>query len=323
MNLTDRDKVVFQFIQHRATEPIEKVAQELSLKSHIVRSTVKKLESLGLLRLATLYNPYKLGYNCINLRLQVSTNDVVAKTRFEERVSAARLVSWFAAVGGDFDYGMTLLARNHADLADFFEHLSEQTSVDIVRKEMVIETAQSNFGIKFLCTPVSHIPPVAWKIPANDEVPQLDELDLGILQSMISKGTANVPSLVREVGAAASTVQYRLSRLEKTGVVIGRLYRLNIDRLGFEHFYAYVRLGRLPSGVVEEVFDFCKWHPNIECCIRSVGSWDFKFNITAARKAEVESTVESFKQRFASFLPRVETMPLLRLIKYMRASLLQ
>jgi len=63
----------------------------------------------------------------------------------------------------------------------------------------------------------------------------LDELDVAILKELQKECRSPLQEIADKVGAPASTVHYRLKRLEKAEIVEGYFAKLNPEKLGFDY----------------------------------------------------------------------------------------
>lgn len=83
--------------------------------------------------------------------------------------------------------------------------------------------------------------------------PPLDLLDLSILKLSLERPKAGVREYARVLGAARGTVQSRLDRMARVGVITGFAPDVSPAALGFTTL-SYVRLN-LAQGVLDEVTD--------------------------------------------------------------------
>ncbi|WP_053206665.1 Lrp/AsnC family transcriptional regulator [Jiangella muralis] len=138
--------------------------------------------------------------------------------------------------------------------------------------------------------------------------PSLDRLDLSILQLSLDRPRAGVREYARLLGVARGTVQSRLDRMARLGVITGHEPGVAPAALGFPAL-SYVRLN-LAQGVLDEVTDRLAAIPEVIQVDSIAGDADLMCHVVSTGP---ENTEEVLQQILAvPGVLRTRTEPVLR-----------
>ncbi len=113
----------------------------------------------------------------------------------------------------------------------------------------------------------------------------LDDTDLGLIALLRDNGRATVAALAAQLKVARGTVQNRLARLEREGVIVGYTVRLK-PQVEAHRIRALMTIA-VEGNRGKEVLRSLRGHPNVTAVYTTNGRWD----IVAELQAE---TLEAF-----------------------------
>lgn len=119
---------------------------------------------------------------------------------------------------------------------------------------------------------------------------KLDGLDLSILELSLEKPRAGVREYARLLGVARGTVQARLDRMQREGVITG--YEPTISPVGMGYgALAYVRLN-LAQGVLDEVTTRLSRIPEVLEVDSVAGDSDLMCQVVASGPENLEDVIQ-------------------------------
>lgn len=140
------------------------------------------------------------------------------------------------------------------------------------------------------------------------------ELDLNARQSFNMLG--------RKVGLNKNTVQYRVARLQKEGV-IKRFYALiDTSKLGYSIFRVYLRFQNLTEEKETKIINYLMQHPKVGWIVSVEGNWDLDFMIWVKNHFEFDEFWQEFKFKFEEQIQNRWTSLFVRLNFYARPYLI-
>jgi DNA-binding Lrp family transcriptional regulator len=120
-------------------------------------------------------------------------------------------------------------------------------------------------------------------------VPELDALDLALLTAQRENPRAGALALSRLTGVARATVESRLSRLERSGVIIGYGPDIDVAAAGFG-VLAFVTL-EIAQGALERVRADLAAIPAVLDAYSITGSADMICRVAATSHADLQQTL--------------------------------
>ena len=121
----------------------------------------------------------------------------------------------------------------------------------------------------------------------------MDSTDLQILTILQSRARIKKSEMARELGLPATTLQERIRRLEKSGVI--QQYRTVIDplKVGLTvQAFVAVTLDRHQSSDIRDFETQIKTIPNIRACYHLSGRFDYLLHLVAADLQELGDLVK-------------------------------
>ena len=115
---------------------------------------------------------------------------------------------------------------------------------------------------------------------SDGERPKLDPIDLEILSLLQQDATLSSAQIAERVGLSASPCWRRIQRLEREGVIRGRVALLSPEALGLAVVvFASVKLSAHGRSALPEFEDAVKRHPEVVECYTVSGGVDYLLRI--------------------------------------------
>lgn len=121
------------------------------------------------------------------------------------------------------------------------------------------------------------------------EEQRLDALDVDLLRTLRAKPRAGVLELSRTLGVARGTVQARLERMERSGVLIGYGPEIDVAAAGFP-VQAFVTL-EIAQGALDEVAAELEEHPAVLEAYSTTGSSDVLCRLAASSHQDLQDAL--------------------------------
>jgi DNA-binding Lrp family transcriptional regulator len=119
----------------------------------------------------------------------------------------------------------------------------------------------------------------------------LDRLDVAVLRMVVQQPRAGVREYARQLGVARGTVQARLDRLQRTGVLASYRPHMAPAAMGFAGL-AYIHLN-LAQGMLDETSRHLAAIPEIMEAYSITGEADMLCQVVAKDNADLERVVQT------------------------------
>lgn len=108
---------IIQALQQDGRMPFAQIAEQLDVSPSMVRARYQRLVSLGVLRVAAITNPLRLGYNMMALiGVKVEGRRLLPVA---EQIASLDEVIYLIATSGAYDLFVEVICRDHAHLLNF------------------------------------------------------------------------------------------------------------------------------------------------------------------------------------------------------------
>ncbi len=104
------------------------------------------------------------------------------------------------------------------------------------------------------------------------DYPKLDKLDLEILEELTIDGRLSNSQISKRVKSSKETVQYRINKLHKEGIIIKTIPLIDFSRLGYLTYRMQFKFNDI--NIVEKIIEHFKVDKNVSWIVKLQGNWD-------------------------------------------------
>lgn len=314
MDLSQRDLAILSTYQAYGEAPIGKTAQLTGYKPHIVRRTVLKALQDGVLSRRVSTNIFSLGLKQYALLLSFDAKSQEQRKRVEAALLAAPHVQVLIEVDSELEcqFYTLVTALDTTALERFFQFITAACDVEVRVTRMQTRCGWYHFGTK--CLSPEHLPtPI--HIAESPHIIALQDEDLRLLEVYASNQNGVRSHIARTLAMPLMTLQYRIERLEKMGVLKGVRYQISPQALGFKHFRCFIVASLPLESHRNQLFQWAKKHPYIVSMMYGIGNWHYELRIEAPDQAAAEHLVSELVSTFQHFIHFSDLVPMNTMLK--------
>lgn len=307
MTLSENERRVLAAIHMQAMAPLAAIRKESRLPDHTIRYALAKLKDKGLIHFSPVINVYRLGLAHYGVFLALASAGKEMHARFVNSLVESEQVSFLCEVGGDYQYGMSICAPGLLQVSEFLDRLSRRFGDIIFEKAIAVRLALADFPIKHLLGKNADSTPMAWGV--SREFASIDAVDHQILRALSIVGMPSKTRISAEAKLPLSTLEYRLKKLEKGGIIVGYRYLLDTMKLGVLSYFLLVQLKGIDSSFKGEFRRFCAQHVNVRFLVENLGAWDYEVGVEVHKPREVVTLIQEIHDRFRNKIAGIRSLP--------------
>lgn len=313
VRLNDKERSVVAALAARADTPLTEVAKILGLPVHAVRYALDRLIEQKVVRYCPFVNVFALGYTPYSVYVRLVPEWRAKSEQIVEWLRTKSAVSWVAQLGGSYDLCISILAESPVEVTGFLESFATEVGDCISQKAVVSQT-------KFCFYPAhywqsrEHKPPVVTYEGGGTPV-ELDGVDKKILSGIVQYTFTSHRDLARQLGMAFSTLETRLERLSRSGVLPATVYLVNSPILGIQPYKILVHVKGLRAKVADTLHSFCLSAPQVTTIISNLGSWDYEVGIEVEENAMAVQFLDQLHKILGASLGHAELVTHFRDLK--------
>jgi DNA-binding Lrp family transcriptional regulator len=302
VNLSDIQREILGILTITGSLTLEQLSKQLKLKPHNVRYQLKLLLEAGRASRGILINQRALGYQVFNIFFDVARSKTSKVLDFARRRPE---VGWLCQNIGSRRFEMTIIERDYCGVSGFLRALGDETGGALRNPVFTVEGEVRHWGLRFLAKVSSPTPTVFFPTPR--ELTEVDDLDRRIMNILRSGENSSVLQIGAALGAATSTVKYRLERLKKAGVLSDELYFVKSNGDFLQGQLLLALRSRSTENEVH-VLGLCSTNLHVEALISGVGGWDFKIVFQGESMRHLIDVQDGLLSELGNIVDRSETL---------------
>jgi DNA-binding Lrp family transcriptional regulator len=296
-------------VQHKADVSVAEVAKLTGYSQSIVRHTIDKLRERKILNRQVYMDVYRLGLSYSTLFFSLMPTSKKETNRLVHYLKNSPRVSYFVALGGDFDFCVDICVRETLELLDFMQELSGEFGALFNTKAHQALLSLTDYPVDVVGGGRKCKKTLGFGL-SNQKRVVVDQIDHELLSLLSKNPEMESREVAKTLGISNSTLYYRVQRLEKTGVICGYRYLADVSAFGLQSFVHCVYLRGVSKKLRNLLIEFCENTPCITYHLECAGTWDFEFGSSVYTAHEVMSVVHEIQHRFDSAIAKVNTIPL-------------
>lgn len=302
-------------LQHEPERPITTVAKLCRCSPDSVRSALRRLTEIGVLGgVVPLVNLTALGYLDILFLISLDPQVALERERILDALVADPRTSWVASLGGDFEIALLIPTRSAEDAWRVLESLSRKLGPFVRKKLVAIRRSFTAYGRRHLAPHLQHPKPLVIR-DAGTTV-ELDAFDRRLLSYLSAGGENSARSVARRFGVAHATIDRRIQKMRKLGVIAGFIYRVNPAPLGVSTYRLMVSCAGIDPDGSQILRTCCDEMPNVIKLYENVGSWDYEIEVDATVAEDVQRISAHISRKLGRRVERIGMYQLFRQLKY-------
>ncbi len=309
MVLSDLERLIIVTSQLQADASCAAIAKACNCREHSVRSTLRKLEQSGIIKQYPFINVHSLGFENFVCNFSLNPASKVAP-QLVQALGDSEHTSWLSKRTGDFQWAASLFLANSSEMVSFMDRLTTPFLNSFQTKEVVIHTSCHLFPRKYLCK--AAVEPRHLYYGRLEQRASIDEVDHKILAALSKLSPCTGAIVARTAGIPEATVAYRIKSLQERGVISGFAYAFYPQALALFAHRFLVSLKGFSAQLRNDIFEFCRDHPNIVSLISSIGNWDYEIKIEGSSEEQIDGVLSEFSSRFSEFILATKTFSLMK-----------
>jgi DNA-binding Lrp family transcriptional regulator len=309
MKVSEREMQVAAIAQFRRDETVSSLARRAGMRSHNFLYALRRLQAAGVLRPWVFINPFKIGYEEIELLFTIGSGAQRQRTQFQNFLQTHPQVIWYGSLGGDYQYGVRIIADGPMDCQKFLEEIDLRFHSLVARKSLVHILSFTSLPKRYLNRGkrVQSAPGI--EIKPDSKRAELDSLDYKILQALLASPLASEREVARVTGYARATVAAHLAKLRREGVLLGSVFLIGARSLGY-HAYRMLIYGRgVRQDLTKKISQFVEAENSVVNVTHCLGEWDFELSIEVQDPMESAEKVSALYDHCGASVERIELLP--------------
>lgn len=305
IDLKDR-KILFE-LDLDARQSLTHIGKKVGLKKDVVSYRIKRMEDEGIIKnYWTAIDTFKLGYNVfriyINFRFIVSIdkkNEIIRY--FTDYKNAWAVLS----VKGPIDFDAVLWVKDVYEFYQFWDKALEKYEDYFEKYTFSIYIQDIDYKKSYLLLDeYEKSERELYRITCGGEPVEIDEVDYKLLNELAVNARASLVELAEKFNCSSQTINYRLQRLIKSGIIKGFRVGIDISKLGLQNVKVDIHLKEYHKR--KQIIDYIKYNPYLFCLNTTVGWCDLEFEFIVESVDKLIKVMEELDTKFPNTIRKID-----------------
>ena len=293
MELDALDRKILLRLEEDGRQHAKAIARKVRSSGDVVEYRVRRMEKEGVIvKQMALVNFSELGYIgygvfcCFNGE---GRGDAIEHLKAHERVY------WLAEFGGRFDLAFAVMAHDDFEFYSIFGKIKEKLHSTLGGWKVAIRMQLMQLPRSYLISSERDQKAVAPYFGKALGKEKLDDTDFSVLKAISQDARMDTIAIAKKVKIPASTVAFRLKKLQERKIIQGFSPQISCQKYGFQSYQLFLEVENLDEEKRQKILNYAQSSPNVVFVIETLGEWNFEIIYEVKDQKEFQVKVAALR----------------------------
>lgn len=308
-----KDRKILYHLDINSRQSFSKIGKKVGLHKDVVAYRVKKLIENGIIEnFRIIINSSKLDYITYRFYIVFQYANPEIKKEIIDFFVESDYTNGVLALEGTYDLLVFLRAKNLPQIYSFWEKTLGKYRDYFADIVFSIYYQEHYYDLAFLLDDKPQRDIV--RIGQKEDIVEIDALDRDILNLLSYDARMPTVDIANKLNSSVSTVNNRIKRLEKTGVIREFTVSIDFPKLGF-HLYK-VNLSLRAKANYSSIIKYVESIPNFFAIDKSLGFVDLELEFYLKDSNHLKKIMEDIEQKYPNDIKYYSYFKVLEIKKY-------
>ena len=299
MKLLDKkDRLILYHLDINSRQPYSQIAKKVSLSKNSVRLRIKDLERKQIIKGYYIYiDNYRLGYQAIRVHYTFQNTTPEIEQAIIDFLVHNKYTFLIARAYGAYNLSVIFAVKNIHDFYRLWKEINDSFGTYFKDRKISHYLKEYHFHLSYLLpNEQQSLNEREYEICGGGEIIEIDQLDYQILQFLSTNARIPLIDLSTKLDKSTQTLSYRINRLSKIGVIKRFGVLLNLSKIGYKSYKAYIQLNDFSKK--SEILKYVMKNKNISFIDFTIGKYDIELDYHFKDDAEFYITLGDITKTF-------------------------
>ena len=314
MLLDVKDRKILYVLDKNSRSPDSAIAKKTAMSKQVVNYRIKNLVKTGVIKqFQSTINLAKLGLTVFAVYFRIQNANHKRVEEIKKFLNENKHVLYLASLGGSYDLGVVVPARNVWDFDKILSQLISEYPENLSNYDIAIKINIFKYNKSYLVGEKQESQTTSFG--GEPKPVEIDETDRMILEELSTNSRMTTLELGRKTKIPASTIASRIKKLTEKGVIQNFSLFMNQNKFGYKKYKTLIALHRTTKNLKEKIFGFCEMHPNITWAIKTIGKWELEIRSEVKDQEEYQRLLIDMRALFGNEIKDLESLTIFEEIK--------
>lgn len=281
-------------------QSISKIAKKVGLSKEVTNYRIRRLEKEGIIQgYYAAIDICALGFIYVRYHLWLYNLETQKEREIIQYVKSLPEVSWVVSTQGDEDLVIIIRAKSVLEIKSVCDNIYYRFSHFVKDKQIYIITHIHHFKHNYLYNTADQRREILGK---KHEKVDINSISLKILNLLSKNARMTSSEIASKVGLTASATRLRIKNLVSQKIILCFRAKINVNKLGYQHFKVFLRLKDITHSSYEKMIGFLWKEPHVIYITESVGQSDLEFEIVVSNNTNLYQFLNLLRYNFGQYL---------------------
>lgn len=302
INLDRKDKQLLDLLYLNSRESFVQLGKKLKLSSASVERRLRQLQDAGIITLLFAdVNFAKLGLKSYRIYMKFDVMDEQTEHELLKFFETYSRTVWGVICEGEYDVLIRFIAKDEFEVQKVIELVLKKFGTKITEKTVITTTYQNYLSWNRVFETERR---AAFPVERMDKSENFDKVDMKILSALYENARTTTVEIAKKVGLSPDAIQYRLRKLNETGLILGYTAWFDSRKLGFDYYKLLIGFRNITTDKENEFLGYCAQKDEVVFVNKTIGSWDIELDILVRDNQDLHAFIRNIKTSFGDIMGR-------------------
>lgn len=293
-----KDRRILYELDYNSRESLTHIGKKVGLKKDVVSYRIKKLQDEGVIQcFYTVIDAYKLGYSLFRYYVNLQYANPEIRNKIIEYLANYRNICTVGEALGKYDLIIVVWVKDISEFYQFWSNTLDKFGDYFESKMFSVYIHGVGFRQSYLLLDNYKIGDrVDHEYFGVGKTVEIDETDYHLLNELALNARAPLIELAEKFDCSSQTINYRIKRLKKEGLIQAFRVAVNENKLGFKRYKSDIFLKNHSQRT--NIINYIKKNPYLLYISTSTGLCDLEFEFIVKKQRDLIEIIEDVNLKF-------------------------
>jgi Lrp/AsnC family transcriptional regulator, regulator for asnA, asnC and gidA len=301
-----KDRKILYELDKDARQPISQIAKKVGLSKQLTKYRIDKLiENKSIQQFVMMLDTKKMGYCFYDLFLQLQNMPKSKQEEFVTFLKGIDTVGWLASTIGKWDIVVAIFTKDISEFNATLDEIYTRYGKYIKDKTFIIDISAFSCKNKFLSQEENELDDEYY---GSDKIVKLDKNDMRLLKLLDEDVRRSALDISKKIGVSFDTVQRKIKKLKKKGVIQGFKIKVDPSVFGHEWHLVLFELNAINDLERQKFVQKLRKHKHVVFIINTIGNWNMMVDVHVRGSNHFQEFIEELKEEFGYMIKSYENL---------------
>lgn len=292
-----KDRKILYYLDENSRQPLSKLGKKVGLPKNVVSYRLNRLVEKGVIRsFFTVVNPFRLGYTSFGFYLVLQYATSAIKADIIDYFARNKNTWYVTSIDGYFDIGVGVWVKDPSHFYHVWIDILKKYRYFIEHHKIINFVQTHAYRHTYLLDETTFKERSEFIFTGAAPSVKIDELDTQLLRLLSTNARMPANDLAERLHTTATTVRYRINKLEKVKVIQGYRIAIDIGQLGFKDFRIDMDLKDYTKR--KQIISYISRKPHLTFIFTSIGHADLQLNFRVKHLDDIHEIMRDLNEKF-------------------------